>query len=132
MQPSARHIPGLGWKQVRERFRTPVNKDTILTEIETDISKYCKEYLELEAGLRHFVARYLSDERPRQAILGVISAYEGDGRTTIALGLAQALSELHSSVLMVELGTEGVGLFEDLGVKETPGLRDYLEGQAEQ
>jgi len=70
------------------------------------------------------------DRRLRR--IGVVSAAQGEGKTTVSLGLARALAvDGHHRVLLVEfdLRRPAIDLLLDLSPPEV-GLRQYLEGEA--
>lgn len=68
----------------------------------------------------------------KHVVVGVTSAIRGDGRTTMALGLALAIArDLDLSVLLTELDLERPALARVLDVPETPGLVDLLTGEAD-
>lgn len=61
-------------------------------------------------------------------VLSVCSAIQGEGKTTVALGLAVTIAQdfPHQSVLLVETDMRRPVLARDLGIEETPGLADCL------
>ncbi len=68
------------------------------------------------------------DKRLRR--VGVVGAGGGEGATTVALGLARALSRDRRRVLLLELDLERPTLDETLGlVPAAVGLRRYLAGR---
>jgi Mrp family chromosome partitioning ATPase len=83
-------------------------------------------------ALRQFAGRYLSAERPHEAVLGVASARHGEGRTTVALGLARSLAEIFSKVVLVEMEDDrgGPTLSQELGLSLHAGVGEYLKGDA--
>jgi Mrp family chromosome partitioning ATPase len=61
--------------------------------------------------------------------VGVVGAAEGEGTTTVALGLARALSHDRRRVLLLELDLERPAVDEMLGLEPPAvGLRGYLAG----
>jgi Mrp family chromosome partitioning ATPase len=65
-------------------------------------------------------------------VLGIASARHGEGRTTVALGLASSLAEMFYSVVLVEMEDEAEGplLCEELGIPLGAGVGDYVLGNA--
>lgn len=98
--------------------------------MENQVAERCKDFYDFESSLRHFVSRFLCNERPGSTLLGVISADVSDGRTTAAIGLATALADVYRSVVLVEMA-EGVGIRDELLLQPKPGLRDFLTGDIE-
>lgn len=71
--------------------------------------------------------RALDAERPFRAF-GIVSAAMGEGKSTIALGLARAFSqEPGTRVLLVEADLRRPTLESYLGLQKVPGLGEYLE-----
>jgi capsular exopolysaccharide synthesis family protein len=70
------------------------------------------------------------DRRLRR--IGVVSAAQGEGKTTVALGLARALAvDGQHRVLLVELDLRRPAIDRALGLPPPQvGLRQYLEGEA--
>ena len=70
------------------------------------------------------------DKRLRR--VGVVAAGPGEGTTTVALGLARALSHDHRRVLLLELGLDRPALDAALGLEPPAvGLRRYLVGKGD-
>ena len=105
---------------------------SLLREIEAEIESVSPQFSQVTKSLRQFAGRYLSSETPHEALLGIVSPRQGEGRTTIAVGLAGALAEVYGSVVLVEMETEQVSptLCTELNLGVTFGLRDYLEDRA--
>ena len=103
-------------------------RSQLLAEIRDDIGVVCPKYHELTQTLRQFVARYLAAEEPTGLLLGVVSAGTGEGRTTVALGLAGALADMCANVALVELAGEAeqATLATELGLPAGAGLTGYL------
>jgi Mrp family chromosome partitioning ATPase len=83
-------------------------------------------------SIRHFAGRYLSQERPHDAVIGVLSCRPEEGRTTVAVGLAGALAEIYDQVVLVELETDQATptLSSEMELDLPVGLRDYLNREA--
>ncbi|HEY7509377.1 MAG TPA: CpsD/CapB family tyrosine-protein kinase [Vicinamibacteria bacterium] len=69
----------------------------------------------------------IAAERAFQCI-GILSAAAGEGRTTVAFGLAAALAEEHRRVLLVEACLREPGLVASLGLPSNGGLSQWLRG----
>ena len=68
----------------------------------------------------------LGDERPLRSF-GVVSALPQEGTTSVALGLALALTQEHDRrVLLVETTLRAPGLARKLGLAVEPGLGEWL------
>lgn len=142
-QPSAATVTSLQTKQLETKANQPAKRKlrngkerlsreaedlTLIREIESDINKVSPEFFQLTKSIRNFASRYLSSETPHKAVLGVISPRPGEGRTTVSLGLAGALAEIYSRVVMVEMETDEVAptLCMEMNLGISKGLRDYL------
>jgi capsular exopolysaccharide synthesis family protein len=69
----------------------------------------------------------LGEERPFRCI-GVVSAVAGEGKTTIALGLASALvRDPGRRILLVEADLRKPSMSGFLGIPKAPGLNEWLE-----
>jgi capsular exopolysaccharide synthesis family protein len=67
---------------------------------------------------------------PLKKIL-ITSALEGEGKTFIATNLAQAIAkERDRKVLLIDADLRSPALHKPLGAPTSPGLSDYLRGQA--
>jgi len=104
----------------------------LLREIEADIATMSPEFFEVSKALRNFAGRYLSGETPHRAVLGVVSPRPAEGRTTVALGLAGALAEIYSRVILVEMETDQIAptLCTEMNLQVEKGLREYLAEDA--
>lgn len=78
---------------------------------------------------------YVGLDLPREArptIIGVTSAISGEGRTTVALGLAQTLStDLDVPITLVEVDLERPSLALHFGVPPAPGLSEVLRRECQ-
>ena len=63
--------------------------------------------------------------------LGVTSTLRGEGRTTVAIGMALALAEYGIDTVLVEMDMVQPQLAHRLSVPKFPGLGDLAEGRAE-
>jgi len=73
--------------------------------------------------------RFLNVDRDVRAIL-VASPASGDGKTTIALGLAEVAARSGGRVLLVEADLRQPSLAQHLDLRTGPGLADVLTGVA--
>jgi non-specific protein-tyrosine kinase len=75
---------------------------------------------------------YVSLDLPHDAhplVIGVTSAISGEGRTTVALGLAQTLAaDLDVPITLVEVDLERPSLALHFGLAPSPGLCEVLRG----
>ena len=70
-----------------------------------------------------------SAEGPRQ--IGVTSASYGEGKTSVALGLATAIAaDTLEPTLLLECDLERASLDRRLGFKRSPGLSEWLDGES--
>lgn len=89
-----------------------------------------------ETTLEHFRRIYLSmqsaDDRDRMPVIGITSSVEGEGRTTIATGVAAAMAaDLDAPVVLVEADLTHPGVHHILGVAPEPGICEFLRGECE-
>jgi Mrp family chromosome partitioning ATPase len=76
---------------------------------------------------------YVSLDLPADSgpVIGITSAITGEGRTTVALGLARTLAlDLDTTILLVDADLVRPSLAARLGVPPTRGFPRALEGQA--
>src|SRR6185503_12212438 len=74
--------------------------------------------------------RTLDEERPLRCI-GMVSATEGEGKSTMTLGLATALAqEPDRRVLLIDCDLRKPAVERYLGLKRIPGLGEWLQGQS--
>lgn len=67
----------------------------------------------------------------RGAVIGITSSMAGEGRSTIATGLARTLAaDLDTTVLLVDANLESPSLATYLGTPASPGLGGVLRGKA--
>jgi Mrp family chromosome partitioning ATPase len=121
MHADAVNAGKLGRARRRAAISAEEQRSQLMAEIKDDIDVVCPQYKELAQTLRHFAARYLAPDDPKGALLGVVSATNGEGRTTVTLGLAGALADMCPNVALVEMGNAPgqPSLTEELGL--TPG-----------
>lgn len=93
-----------------------------------ELSPVLSEELSPESFRQLYVSLDLAlDSHP---VIGVTSAIAGEGRTTVALGLARTLAkDLNSIVSLVEVDLERPTLAERFDVGTSDGLADVLRGE---
>ncbi len=62
--------------------------------------------------------------------LAIVSASAGEGRTSLALGLAAVATIRGANVIVIETDLRSPDLGSRLGIPTAPGLTDYLAGEA--
>lgn len=66
----------------------------------------------------------------RGSIIGITSAVEGEGCTTVAFGLARTLAaDLDTNVMLIDANLARPSLAERFGVPPAPGLSEVLRGE---
>jgi Mrp family chromosome partitioning ATPase len=86
--------------------------------------------------LEHFRRVYLAAQ-PADSVdvppsLGVTSALSGEGRTTVATGIAAVMAmDLDVPVVLVEVDLAHPGMHRILGIAPEPGISEYLRGECE-
>jgi polysaccharide biosynthesis transport protein len=78
-------------------------------------------------SLIHAHLRFFNVDRDVRTVL-IASPAPGDGKTTVALHLAEAAARLGSRVLLLEVDLRHPTLAEQLGIEPGPGLADVLIG----
>ena len=63
-------------------------------------------------------------------VVGVSSALTGEGKSLSAVNLAYTTSQLGKRVLLIDCDMRRPSLADKLPIRKTPGLSDYLTGQA--
>jgi Mrp family chromosome partitioning ATPase len=89
-----------------------------------------------EELLEHFRRIYLSaeplDGQEVHSIIGVTSAVQHEGRTTVALGVAASMAaDLERPVVLIEADLAHPGLHSVLGLEPLPGLAEYLRRECD-
>lgn len=78
---------------------------------------------------RIFVALDLPED-VRPVVIGITSAISGEGRTTVAVGLARTLAgDLGGTVLLVEADFDRPSLALQFGIAPVPGLAEVVRGE---
>lgn len=85
---------------------------------------------ELRQHYRQITNQMLIKGRPSNPwIIGVTSAIQGEGKTTLAYGLATVLAnDLPEQVMLIELDFERPIMANEMNVAATPGLAEVLQG----
>jgi Mrp family chromosome partitioning ATPase len=112
----------------KKRISQGVVDALLLAEIEAEIDEVSPDFSHITKEIRNFAGRYVSGETPHRAVLGVLSPRPNEGRTTVAIGLAGALAEIYSSVVLVEMETDRTAptLCTEMNLGVQKGLRDYI------
>ena len=79
--------------------------------------------------LRDSVIFFDPDRRPDT--VAIVSPLEGEGRTTVAVGLARSLADAGRRVALVDADLRDPGVASRMGVRAMPGLSDVLEGRGD-
>ena len=62
--------------------------------------------------------------------IGVTSALDGEGKSTVALGIATAMAtDLDSPIVLVELNLARPTIHKSMGIPAQPGISEYLRGE---
>jgi capsular exopolysaccharide synthesis family protein len=97
--------------------------DSVMAAVLSSTSPVSEEFRILLAKIRT-----LGESRPLKTI-GVVSACPGEGKTTVALGLALAMAqEPGRRVLLVEADLRNPAVERYLGLPQQAGLGEWLEG----
>ncbi|HXY39932.1 MAG TPA: CpsD/CapB family tyrosine-protein kinase [Vicinamibacteria bacterium] len=79
-------------------------------------------------GLRTVAMRLRVDGRAAAVrTLAVTSSIEGEGKTSVTLGLAAAFAQAGTRVLVIDADLRQRSIHETLGLRPSPGLTDWLE-----
>jgi capsular exopolysaccharide synthesis family protein len=79
--------------------------------------------------LRDSLVFFDPDRRPDT--VAIVSPLEGEGRTTVAVGLARSLADAGRRVALVDADLRDPGVASRMGVRAMPGLSDLLEGRGD-
>jgi Mrp family chromosome partitioning ATPase len=95
---------------------------------------WLKRFARGDALLEQFRRIYLSlqplDGRDLPSAIGITSAVSGEGRTTVATGVAVAMAaDLDVPVVLVEVDLTHPGVHRMLGGASEPGISEYLRGE---
>lgn len=67
----------------------------------------------------------------KSRVIGVSSAYAGEGKSITAVNLAYALAQLEKRVLLIDCDMRRPSLAMKLNIRKNPGLSNFLTGNAE-
>jgi len=80
---------------------------------------------------RQAYLRIANDSRDGSRQIGVTSALYGEGKTSVAIGLATAIAaDTLEPTLLLECDLERASLDRRLGFKRSPGLSEWLDGES--
>lgn len=83
--------------------------------------------------IEYFRRIYLSLQSTNTDVIptiGITSAVDGEGKSTIALGVATAMAaDMDSPIVLVELNLTRPSVHKNLGIPSRPGLSEYLRGE---
>lgn len=112
------HCPQLQWKP---------NPSTVLFSNGDDSARGTEEYRTLRSRLYH-----IREKMPLRKLL-ITSALPKEGKSFTAMNLAQVLVRQQGRrVLLIDADLRGPQLHRMLGTEVSPGLSDYLYGQADE
>lgn len=89
-----------------------------------------------ETTLEHFRRIYLAlqvaTESDTQLAIGITSSIGGEGRTTVATGVAAAMAaDMESPIVLIEADLSHPGVHRVLGIAPQPGICEYLRGESD-
>jgi Mrp family chromosome partitioning ATPase len=112
----------------RPRLSAAEHLRRVRSEIEARLDTICPKHAEFIRSIRRFASSRLS--ATDHNVIGVVSAVRGEGRTTVALGIAAALSEMFQSVAYVEADSGDSTLREDVSEAPLAGLCEWLNSDS--
>jgi capsular exopolysaccharide synthesis family protein len=123
--PSSEPAPPTGAPSFEEIGRVSAQHvDAVPAAVTNTSSEAAEEFRLLRAKIRA-----LDEERPLRCF-GLVSAGAGEGKTTMALGLATALAqEAGRRVLLVDCDLRRPAVEQYLGLSRAAGLSEWLEGR---
>jgi Mrp family chromosome partitioning ATPase len=128
-------LPGSGPKgPAKQRSAAESPLDVSLTRMSRQASWQESHEIANSNTMEYFRRIYLSLQTTGSLdtvpTIGVTSAVNGEGKSTIALGIAAALAaDLDSPIVLVELNLTRPAIHKSLGVPAQPGLSEYLRGE---
>jgi succinoglycan biosynthesis transport protein ExoP len=101
-----------------------------------NVSSTTAGFLESESdvgeGLRAVGTRLRLERKDgRLRTLAVVSSVQGEGKTSVALGLAAAFARVGGKVLLIDADLRRRDVCRSLGIEPTRGLAEWLEGSLE-
>lgn len=84
----------------------------------------------MEYFRRIYLSLQQSDSLDTFPTIGVTSALDGEGKSTVALGIATAMAaDLDSPIVLVELNLARPTIHKSMGIPAQPGISEYLRGE---
>lgn len=106
--------------------KTKLASKTTVEKIGPNISFLATEAYKL---LRTKLLLSFADDK-KCRVVGVSSSLAGEGKSTTAVNLAYSMSQLGKRVLLIDCDMRRPSAADKLPIRKTPGLSDYLSGQA--
>ncbi len=127
---SAPYMPASGPKEsAKKSSASQPALDTALTGIGRQDSRSVSNSNTMEYFRRIYLSLQTNNVETMPTI-GVTSALDGEGKSTIALGIATAMAaDLDSPIVLVELNLTRPTVHKSLGIPALPGLSEYLRGE---
>lgn len=125
-------LAATGTKQRATQWKKRIAEGATLELVEA-VMKRNPEFRRLDGLLAGLAKTYLNGQAGKAPqVVGVCSTARGEGKTTVAMGLATALARRHQShVLLVEGDLGNATLAKDLRKEMGPGLAECLRGEAD-
>jgi len=103
---------------------------------DVEVRRRRQEEIPSDELLEHFRRIYLSaeplDGQEVHSVIGITSAVQQEGRTTVALGVAVSMAaDLERPVVLIEADLAHPGLHAALGLEPVPGLAEYLRRECD-
>jgi protein-tyrosine kinase len=112
----------------QQTLRVPLNREALARNLIVT-HQVNHEVTDVFRSLRAQVLRRMA--RHGNMTLGITSVGAGEGKTTLALNLAIAISmDVNQTVLLVDADLRSPGIARALGINVTNGLEDVLAGRA--
>lgn len=128
-------MPGSGLKDVpNQKSNGESQLDISLTRMNGQSSFHENRGVASSNTMEYFRRIYLSLQSTSSPdtvpTIGVTSAVDGEGKSTIALGIATTIAtDLDSPIVLVELNLTRPSVHKSLGIPAQPGLSEYLRGE---
>ncbi len=124
-------MPGNGAKEPPKRASAPTpSLERALTGLTRQESRGVENSNTMEYFRRIYLSLQTSSSLDTIPTIGVTSALDGEGKSTIALGIATAMAaDLDSPIVLVELNLIRPTIHKSLGIPAQPGLSEYLRGE---
>ncbi len=123
--------PGNGAKDsARKSGSVKPSLETALTGITRQESRGVANSSTMEYFRRIYLSLQTPNSLDTMPTIGVTSALDGEGKSTVALGIATAMAaDLDSPIVLVELNLTRPSVHKSLGIPAQPGLSEYLRGE---